>query len=208
MKIGLKRVSALAGALATALLASTEAWAFTNKSMNGSYACILNGSFMSAPNSQAFFEFTTDGAGDVIGTSSPAKISNEAGSYQASVGILVSATTVSGTALLFNGAGETCSYTIASGIYSINGNGSGTLQVNLTPAPGNPDGTGSPPFNCATAAMVNSQVLLSSTSQLTLMAGDPLLPVNCNNNVAGNINYAHCGELMSGACTKQKGAKF
>ena len=95
---------------------------------------------------------------------------------------------------------EACNFLVHDGIYTVGIEGQGTMKINWTAKKVNTNA----PVDCSgDISPASYRLLLTSTSSLFLVESDGA--PNCMN---GAINYANCGALMAGTCTKQTGATF
>ncbi|HZP44361.1 MAG TPA: hypothetical protein VFB15_01810 [Candidatus Binataceae bacterium] len=203
----MKRSKVCAGLIALSLFAQSPAHAFTNKSLKGAWACRLTGAFLGAPGSQALLEFSTDGKGNILNSGS------QTGTMLVNLGIEVSLSPGTGNGVLFNANSQDCAYAVAgapsASTYSLAPNGVGTITMQYAPSAANPAKGAVAPFDCSAATGGNPitasyNIVMTNAQTFYINGADQAKASSC----VGSSNYDTCGELMSGVCTKQKGAKF
>jgi hypothetical protein len=156
--------------------------------IKGSFDCQLTGGFIAQAYSSALAQFSVDGKGNVTGS---------AGELNVSVGGSgipnpnnTDADFLNPSQYIF----QTCSYSPASGSYTLAPNGTGTIAIDWTASANNADS----PLDCTPDITTNFNLVVNSPGSFLLSSTDIL-----NGCASGNINYAACGSSFAGTCQLQ-----
>ena len=179
-------------AYVSALLPAAQAFGATvNHSVNvkGHYACSATGNFIGVPG-QALVQLTADGKGNLMGGSMTVQDDSlgTSGSQKPTDGL----PTAANQWFYFTVAFQQCQYSLQSGTYSINLDGTGTAQVSW----GASENNAASPIDCTENITAHYNLLVQNASAFLMTTNDPVT-------TGASQDFASLGEGLTGSCAVQ-----